>query len=626
MHDSKTNNRLAPTIALVLGALANLGFLTIFCALVTSGCGKPIATESSEVETEKPTNEKLFSLEMPDSSDSTKTKVPDPAEHRIHPQSLASQFKDVAAQSGLSFTYVTGAQGRSLMVETMGGGCGALDFDSDGNWEVFLCQGGEPSAPPSDKTQPTGQLFRNTGGMAFSNVSAAMPVLEFRYGQGVCIGDYDADGFDDIYITNVGENWLLRNMGDGTYLDVTDKSGTADPRWSSSAAFADLNRDGLLDLYVCNYLLYDPRNPIDCRNSKGEYRICHPREIEAVPDACFINLGDGAFRDEATELGLVGEGSKGLGVAVADFSDDGLPDIYVANDTTANFYFVNQGGDRYQDQAMLLGCAMDRTGAYQASMGLGIGDFNRDGLLDIYSAHFYDDSNTLYENLGQAGFQDVTAKVGLHQPTLEKLGFGAIIEDFNFDGYQEILVTNGHIENYPENTLHEMTPQLFAYDGRGFVETSSFAGEFFLDKYVGRGVCQGDFDNDGDLDVVVVHQDEPAALLRNEAINQDKASNDNRYINFAFRGHPSNRRGIGVKVNVTCRGVRLSQQLIGGGSYASTRQPLLCFGLGTLAEPVDIEVFWPNGEKQSFESLIVNKTYVVDQKRGIINLPEKSKL
>jgi hypothetical protein len=517
------------------------------------------------------------------------------------------QFVDVAEKLGMDFTYDSGARGRSLMVETMGGAPAVLDYDNDGRIDIFVCQGGDPSAEPSDAQQPKDVLFRQIDPTRFIQVQNSLGLANtYRYSMGVAVGDYDDDGFDDLYITNYGDNQLLRNLGDGTFEEVTQFAGVSDKRWSCAGAFADLNGDALLDLYVSNYVDYDVRQPKDCRNQEGKYRMCHPRELPAVEDECFFNRGDGTFAAESKTRGLVGEDGKGLGVAIADFDKNGSMDIYVANDTTANFYFVNSGDGKFQERAKVLGCAMDRTGAFQASMGLGIGDYNRDGLLDIYSTHFYDESNTLYKNLGPAGFQDVTGIVGLHDVTLPRLGFGTCIEDFDQDGVVDIFVANGHIENNPENKYHKMEPQLFTYGGRRFVDESAFAGEYFQSKVVGRGVCTADFDGDGDLDMFVVHQDSPMALLRND-------SQRGSWLNIECRGRQSNRRGIGCWVKVDVNGQKWEQQLYAGGSYASYRQPILAFGLGNLTGNAKVEIRWPSGRQQIIEAVGLNQRLVVEE-------------
>jgi hypothetical protein len=522
----------------------------------------------------------------------------------------AFSFTEAGQTSGLSHTYHNGEQGKSIMVETLGGGAGWLDYDRDGRWDIYMNQGGD-STRPVNPQQPSDALFRSRGAGTFQEVTAGSRVAEFGYSQGVAVGDFDDDGFEDVYITNVAANTLWRNLGDGTFEEIASTAGVDDERWSSSAAWADIDLDGDLDLYVCNYLIYDPLNPLDCRTKEGKHRICHPKDLDPWPDECYMNQGDGTFTPEAKPRGLFGEGNKALGVAVADFNNDRLPDIYIANDTTANFLFINEGEGRFREQAHLLGCAADRNGSFQASMGLGIADVDGNGFLDIYSTHFHNESNTLYHNLGPQGFQDVTADVGLHAPTMPYLGFGTAIVDFNQDGRQEIFVANGHIENYPGNPLHKMRPQLLAFDGALWRDCGAAPGPYFEGKYVGRGVAACDYDEDGDLDLAVIHQNDPAALLRNDCRR-------GHWLKLEFRGRDSNRRGIGCRVIVRPQGARgeageLMQELAGGTSYASSHQPVLIFGLGSQAGPCEVEVIWPSGRIQRLNELEVNRSIVVEE-------------
>ena len=522
-------------------------------------------------------------------------------------------FDDVAETTGLIHVYDNGEGGKSLMAEATGGGSGWLDYDRDGRPDILVGQGGDPSVANRDN-QPSDTLFRNLGTAPgesqFVDVTAAARLSERGYSQGVAIGDFDADGFDDIYVTNAGINRLFRNLGDGTFVDVTQESGTGDPRWSSSAAWADLDGDHDLDLYVCNYLQYDILDPLPCNNAQGEARICHPRDIDPWPDACFVNNGDGTFREAAREMGLFGPGNKGLGVAVADFTGDGLVDLYVANDTEANFLFVNQGEGRFEERAMVLGCAVDRLGRTQASMGLAVGDYDNDGNLDIYSAHFYDESNTLYRGLGTAGFEDVTGLVGLHTPTLPRLGFGTVFCDFDADGWMDLFIANGHIENYPGNPLLAQQPQLFEWTGSTWHDCSTMGGPFFEIRQVARGVAMADHDGDGDVDLAVMHQNTPVALLENRA-------ELGRWLGLEFVGTTSNRRGIGCKAIVRCGDREVVQQLVAGMSYASTHQPRLFFGLGPEADdaPVacEVEVRWPSGMVQTLDRVALGQTLTVTE-------------
>lgn len=516
-------------------------------------------------------------------------------------------FTSVAKASGIEFVHSNGAQGDSLMVESTGGGSGWLDFDVDGRPDIYLCQGGLSIAPP-DSSQPNDAIYRQVAGNQFRGATEGAHIDERRYGQGVCVGDFNDDGFDDVYVTNVGRNTLWRNMGDGTFLDVTEEAGVGDPRWSSSAAFADLDLDGDLDLYCCNYCIYDVLHPIDCRDIKGQKRTCHPKDVPAWPDECFFNQGDGTFLPEAQKRGLFGQGNKALGVVISDFDLDGDPDIYVANDTTENFYFENDGKGYFKEQAQRKGCAVNRNGLRQASMGLAFGDYDRDGWQDFYSTHFYADSNTLYRNLGgKKGFEDVTGFMNLHEPTLSYLGFGSVMQDFDQDGQMELLVANGHVESKIGEALYAMRPQLFSYNGEDFEEVLKTPGEYFHSRYVGRGVATADFDDDGDLDVMMVHQNTPSELLRND-------SERGSWLKLSFRGRSANRRGIGaIAIVETISGERFTMELCGGSSYVSTMQPCLTFGLGDEKKPVTVTVCWPGGQKQVLKDIAVNLSLIVEQ-------------
>jgi hypothetical protein len=515
------------------------------------------------------------------------------------------RFREVHGEAQLIHTYQNGERGKSLMVETIGGGAGWLDFDADGRWDLYLNQGGDPTAA-ADAHQPNDALFHNRGDGTFENVTEQAGIREFRYSQAVCVGDYDGDGFDDVYVTNVGGNTLFHNQGDGTFQEVTERAGVRDGRWSVSAAWADLDLDGDLDLYVCNYLIYDPLHPRDCRNSKGQPRICHPREIDPWPDECYYNQGDGTFRPEAEKRGLVGSGSKTLGVAVADFNNDGWPDIFATNDTTANFLFLNDGHGQFTESALLMGCAVNADAAFQANMGIGVGDYDQNGYLDVYVTTFYEESKTLYRNLGPQGFEDVSGLMGLRDLTFLKLSFGTVMVDFDQDGRLDIFTTSGHIENFPGNPLYKMAPQLFTFNGVRWIDCSDSAGEFFRGKYVGRGVALCDYDDDGDLDIVVAHENSPVALLRND-------SERGHWLKLLFRGRESNRRGIGCRATVVAGAQRYLQELCGGTSYASTHQPALVFGCGDFPGPVTVTVRWPNGRTQTLDRVTLDQTLTFDE-------------
>ncbi len=522
-----------------------------------------------------------------------------PATNQSAPIAVATsiRFEDVAEAMGLRFTYDNGEKGQVLMVETMGGGCGWLDLDRDGRYDLVVNQGGSPVASPQHG-QSSDEIFQNLGDH-FRAIATWARFDELSYSQAIAVGDMDNDGFEDVYVSNVFENTLWHNLGDGTFVEVGVQAGVADPRWSSSAAWADLDRDGDLDLYVCNYVQYDPRKPVPCNDGKGQIAVCNPATLEPWPDACFINQGDGTFQDQATSLGLTGPNNRALGVAVCDFDRDGWPDVYVANDTTPNFLFQRNADGRYKDMASIMGCDVDRVGAPQASMGIAVADIDRNGYQDMYITNYYEESNTLYANFGANGFQDQTAILGLHQPTLAFLGFGTAAHDFDSDGNIDLFVANGHVDSGPANQANlKMVPQLFVRNGKRFYSVGPQASPYFQNKKLGRGVAMNDFDNDGDIDLAVVHQNDPLTLLKNVSIRGEHRST----ISISLIGTISNRQGIGCRVGVTQNSDTQFQELCGGTSFASTHQPKLIF-------PVDgqstsnVEVHWPSGRSQRLQNV-----------------------
>ncbi len=522
----------------------------------------------------------------------------EPTENRVH-------FRQVHDPCGLQHVYLNGQAGRSLIVETIGGGCGWLDYDNDGRWDLVINQGGNPTTT-QPASQPLDKLFRNIDSKRFADVSSASRIIEPHYSQAVSVGDFDNDGFDDFYVSNVRANTLWHNCGDGTFQEVAQSHGVADSRWSASSAWADLDLDGDLDLYVCNYTKFDPTNPIVCHDNHGQIRLCSPGELEPVADACYMNQGNGTFVDEASQRGLSGAGNRALGVAVADFNNDGLPDIYVANDSTENFLFVNQGAARFKNLATSLGCAVDREGNPQASMGIAVRDFDHNGYLDIYCTNYFEESNTLYANYGERGFQDVTASMNLHRPTLAFLGFGTVIEDFDADGRAEMLIANGHVDNSPSNQNLKMKAQLFTYHSRRWLPIESTAGDYFQLTRMGRGVALCDYDDDGDMDFAVVNQNDPTALLQNE-------SKTNNWLQVRCQGVVSNRRGIGCRITVVVNEKSEIAEFCGGTSYASSHQPTCHFGLGSHSKVDLVRIHWPTGKVQEIQDISSNQILIVEE-------------
>jgi len=579
--------------------------------LLLAGCnsrGPALPTVASSLRTREPPPSAASSSKLLEGLPAVRKKAPNESPERFRYSKVGLRFTDVHDELGLNFVFDNGKSRARLMLESTSGGVGWLDYDGDGWWDLYLPQGGNPFTQDEPQRSSNDELYANREGRQFVRVTNQAGLRDVEFGHGVAIGDFDNDGFDDIYVTNVGPDILYHNAGDGTFREVTQQAGIHCPAWSSSAAWADLDLDGDLDLYVCTYVDYDPRHPHACLTDEGTPGICHPDNLGDVPDQCYFNLGDGTFEEVARERGFVGPGSKSLGVAIADFNGDRLPDVFVANDTAANHLFLNVGDAHFEERAIAMGCAMSGQGHYQANMGVGFGDYDENGFPDLYSTTFTKDSNTLFANFGPSGFEDVTRKTNLHVPTLPYLGFGTVMSDFDHNGRQELFIANGHIDDWRDRNgdLWYMPAQLFTFNGSAWDECGPIAGPYFQKFWLGRGVASADFDEDGDLDLAVVHQNDPIGLLRND-------SDKGHYLKFRFIGQQSNRRGIGVRVTVTQAGRRLVQQLPGGTSYCASHQPVLFFGLGESSELCQITVDWPNGRQQTMTGMDVDRRLVVDE-------------
>jgi hypothetical protein len=554
----------------------------LLCILIIAGCSK--RTPTTQAKGPLPSAE--------EQRPAPKQPIPDA---RV----LLTQVQDAMA---FEHVFDRGARGKLLEVETLGGGCGWIDYDRDGLIDIVCNQGGEPTTLDR-KDQPSDGLYRNLGDR-FQRVDTHARFVEQNYSQAIAVGDFDNDGFPDIYVSNVFANTLWKNCGDGTFQEVAEIAGVADPRWSSTSAWADIDLDGDLDLYVCNYLVYDPTTASPCYDDQGRLVLCNPSKLAPWPDACYINQGDGTFVEKSKEMGLIGEGNRALSVAIADFNNDRLPDIYVANDTNDNFLFINIGNARFEERAKLYGCATDHLGMPQGSLGLAINDFDRNGYLDIYSTHYTKESNTLYENYGH-GFQDVTGRMGLHQPTLAYLGFGTVMQDLDQNGELDLFVANGHVETGPHQADPRMKPQLFSYTGRKqWRDISRESGATFQEARMSRGVASADFDRDGDIDLLVLNLDDRAWLLRND-------SQRGAWLTLSFIGNQSNRDGIGVRAEVTAGKRTYVQEVCGGTSFASANQPLLSFGLGEYVGDLKVRVLWPLGKEEVLTGVTPGKHVVV---------------
>ncbi len=529
----------------------------------------------------------------------------------VHAESgpTALRFVDATEEAGIAFTHEQGASGRRYMVEIAGGGILVFDYDGDGLPDLYFVNG----APlPGDSDAPTPNvLYRNMGSGRFLDVTKLAGLESHGYGMGGSAADVDNDGDVDLIVTAFGENLFFRNNGDGSFREAA--VGVGDKRWGTSATFFDANDDGFVDLYVTNYLRFTIETHRDCVSPhRGIPSYCHPQEYDSVEDVLYINRGDGSFDDKTKASGIdVSKGGKGLGVVATDYDDDGDIDLYVANDTTANFLFQNDGSGRFREVGLEAGVAYNEEGLPEAGMGVDWGDVDRDGRMDLVVTNFDFETNTLYQNLGEGFFFDATAAFGLGDESLTELGFGCELADFDNDGWLDLVVTNGHIlDNIAEvqsNLSFAQPAQLFQNVEGRFRNVSSTAGEALARPRVGRGLAVLDFDRDGDLDLVLANNGGAAELLRND-------SNANHWLELRLIGTASNRDGIGTRIVSGS----FSEELRAGSSYLAQSELTIHIGLGAEPRLDNIEVRWPSGTVEVLESLEADRLYVVKENEGVI--------
>ncbi len=517
-------------------------------------------------------------------------------------------FTDVTDIAGIRFTHANGATGDFHLPETLGAGGAFLDYDNDGNLDLYLVNSAAPSV-----------LFRNNGDGTFTDVTeSAKADNQGSYGHGVACGDYDNDGYVDLYVTNFGANRLYRNNGDGTFTDVTVQAGVGDSHWSSSATFFDYDSDGYLDLYVVNYVNYRLDAAIPTCFEKPAFSTtekvggyCHPKHFEGASDRLYRNNGNGTFTDATETANIRDPGGmflgKGLGVVAADFDADGNPDIYVANDDTPNYLFYNKGDGTFAEIAILTGCAYSADGVAQAGMGVDAGDYNGDGFLDIFVTNFSYETNTLYRNNGDGTFTDVSYKARLGEESYLFLGFGTGFFDPDNDGYLDIFVANGHIfpnvERATDVLSYKQPNQLFRNHGDSTFVDVRLEGQ----HAVSRGTVFGDYDNDGDTDLLITQLNDKVTLLRNEN------HTSNNYLRLKLIGTRSNRDGIGARVTLTVGTESETREVHRGYSYLSSNDPRLTFGLGERTVVDRLQIRWQSGVVQILENLGVNQELVVTE-------------
>ena len=540
-------------------------------------------------------------------------------------------FRDVAEEVGLKFHHFTGATGEFYMPEIMGAGVALFDYDNDRDLDVYLIQGAtfDPAQdprhakfPPPAGWKPGNRLFRNllseTGKLQFVDVTEQAGVGHVGYGMGVAVGDYDNDGFQDLYVTNFGRNVLYHNNGDGTFTDVTAKAGVDDPRWSTSAAWVDYDRDGHLDLFVANYLDFTVKGNKHCFAPTGERDYCTPKMYQPVPARLFHNRGDGTFEDVTEAAGIGAAIGPGLGVACADFNGDGWPDIYVANDGSAAHLWINQRNRTFKEQSLLAGAAYSVDGLPQAGMGVTAGDFDGDGDEDIFKTNLTNEGANLYVNDGRGNFYDASAEFGLLLPTFPYTGFGTEWFDYDNDGRVDLFIANGAV-NRKESLRRSPYPfgqpnQLFHNEGQGkkFREMSAIAGPAFATSEVSRGAAFGDIDNDGAIDIVVTNNNGAVRLL----LNQSRFLNRNHWLLVRLEAVHGNRFGVGAKVEVRQRGRKLLRRAHADASYLSANDIRVHFGLGEDAKIEEITVHWPSGECEAWNRIQADRIVTIRQGSG----------
>ena len=552
----------------------------------------------------------------------------------------AVTFTDVTQAAGLSRAVnVSGsATDKQFLLEEMGCGAAFLDYDNDGWLDIFLVNGSSFDTASKGR-KPTSYLFHNNRDGTFTDITAKAGLTYSGWGQGCCVGDYDNDGFEDVFVTYWGRNILYHNNGDGTFTEVSEKAGVAGSkkRWGAGCCFLDFDRDGHLDIFVANYVNFDPAkaprpgDSLYCRY--GDIPVpCGPQGFTGGSNVLYRNRGDGTFEDVSEKSGVANprglptavfvpqnwrpEGSYGMGAVVADFDNDGWPDIYVACDTAPSLLYHNNQDGTFSEVAVPAGCAFDENGVALSGMGASAGDYDGDGWLDIVRTDFTDQVTTLYRNNGDGSFHDASLQAGLGINT-KYLGFGVGFIDFDNDGWKDLFVANGHV--YPQivgrkiHVSYQQPRVLYRNLRNGrFEDVSAKAGPAITSKHVSRGCAFGDFDNDGDVDILINNIDGPPSLLRNDGGAR------NNWLIVKCIGTKSNRSAIGARVKVVCGERTQIDEVMSGSSYYSQSDLRLHFGLGSAAKVELVEVSWPSGLKESLHDVDANQRVTIREGKGIV--------
>jgi len=497
-------------------------------------------------------------------------------------------------------------------METKGSGAAFFDYDNDGFLDIYIVNSGY--VPKTTKKKSPGNvLYRNNGDGTFTDVTKVASVGGMGYGMGVATADYDNDGDEDIYVTNFGANVLYANNGDGTFTDVTQKAGVGDERWGMGCAFLDFDLDGNLDLYVVNYVDYDMSVRSWINEEAGISKYSHPRKFKGTADALYQNNGDGTFSDVAKRAGVSNPAEgRGLGIAVGDLDNNGYHDVYVVNDTNRNFLYYNNGDGTFTDISLFSGTGYDKNGIAEGSMGVDMGDYNNDGWLDIIVANT--EPNTLYKSHGDGSFTDESDAANLRRESNFMVGFSAKFFDYDNDGYLDIFFGNGHVQDrvklLNDPLTYSQKDQIYRYNRDGtFTEVNKSAGSYFSEKYVGRGVAFGDYDNDGDTDIFIVNSGQRAILLRNDGGNR------NNWVAIKLIGKKSNRDGIGSRILLAAGKQTQIADVRSGSSFLSSHDRRIIFGLGKVKRVARIEIKWPSGIVQILEGVKANQLITIVERK-----------
>ncbi len=525
------------------------------------------------------------------------------------------RFTEISKPAGITFKHVFSPE-KKYIAESMSGGVALFDYDNDGFLDIYFVNSLTVDLAKShQKTRSA--LYHNNGNNSFTDVTDKAGVGDIGFGMGVAVGDYNNDGFEDFYVTCLGPDHLFNNNVNGTFTDVTIKAGVSDPRWSTGAAFVDYDNDGHVDLFVSNYVGFDfndlPEFGVGrtCQ-FKGVPVQCGPRGLPGAGDSLYRNNGDGTFEDVSKKAGVSDpNGYYGLGVIAGDFDEDGFVDIFVANDSTPNFFYHNNGDGTFKEIAFEAGTAVNGSGSEQGCMGVTLGDYDHDGRLDLFITNFDDEYNILYRNDGSNSFTDVSFKSKVAQVSLPYVGWGTKFFDYDNDGWVDLFVANGHV--YPQRGHYRQRELLHHNNQDGtFSEVASQTGSALMEERVGRGTAFGDFDNDGDVDLVVNDLDGSPQLLRNDGGN---ASNS---VLIKTVGGKSNRDGIGARVKIVSGDLTQIDEVRSAGSYLSQSDLRLHFGLAKRTKIDLLEVRWPSGVIDRVPGLSANKVLTVKEGKGVV--------